>query len=130
MAALGVTASVQPAFVASEREWLPKRLGPRVARTYPFAALALAGVPMLGGSDCPVEAPNPWSGIAAAAGLAGLGPRAAMDLFARPLTEGMGADFLVIDRDPRSSPEIGATRVVASFRHGQPLVLVDEVPFR
>ena len=130
MAALGVTASVQPAFVASEREWLPKRLGPRVARTYPFAALAEAGVPMVGGSDCPVEAPNPWSGIAAAAGPAGLGPRAAMDLFARPLTEGMGADFLVIDRDPRSSPEIGATRVVASFRHGQPLVLVDEVPFR
>ena len=85
---------------------------------------------MVGGSDCPVEAPNPWSGVAVAAGLAGLGPRTAMDLFTRSLTEGMGADFLVIDRGPRTSPEIGATRVVASFRNGQPLVLVDEVPFR
>ncbi len=74
MAALGVTASVQPAFLASEVEWLPKRLGPRVDRTYSFRAMAEAGVPMVGGSDCPVEAPNPWEGIAAAAGPGRPGP--------------------------------------------------------
>jgi predicted amidohydrolase YtcJ len=130
MAALGVTASVQPAFLASEGEWLAKRLGPRVERTYQLAALAEAGIPMVGGSDCPVEPPNPWSGIAAAAGPAGLGLRTAIDLFGRSLTEGMGADFLVVDRDPRTSPEIGATRVVAFFRGGHPLGMVDEVPFQ
>jgi len=130
MAALGVTASVQPAFVASEVEWLPKRLGPRVDRTYSFRAMAEAGVPMVGGSDCPVEAPNPWEGIAAAAGPGRLGTRSAVELFSRSLTEGMEADFLVIDRDPLESSEIEATRVVEFFRRGQPHAMLDELPFR
>jgi predicted amidohydrolase YtcJ len=129
MATLGITASIQPAFIASEVGWLGKRLGSRVERTYPLAALAAAGVPMLGGSDCPVEPPNPWGGISAAAGPGGLGPQSAIDLFGRPLAPGDEANFLVIDRNPITSPAIGATRVVAAYRQGQSMTLVEELPF-
>jgi predicted amidohydrolase YtcJ len=129
MAVLGVTASVQPAFLASEVEWLGKRLGPRVERTYSMEALAAAGVQMVGGSDCPVEPPNPWGGISAAAGPGRLGPQRAIDLFGKALTPGDEANFLVIDRDPITSPEIGSTKVAAVYRHGEPLALVEELPF-
>ena len=129
MALLGVTASVQPAFLASEVEWLGKRLGPRIDRTYSMEALAAAGVPMVGGSDCPVEPPNPWGGIGAAAGPGRLGPKSAIDLFGNALTPGHAADFLVVDRDPTTSFEIESTKVVAAYRRGQPLTLIGELPF-
>jgi imidazolonepropionase-like amidohydrolase len=45
------------------------------------------------------------------------------------LTTGASADFLVVDRDPITSPEIGDTRVVAAYRRGEPLALVNELPF-
>ncbi|MFB3110271.1 MAG: amidohydrolase family protein, partial [Acidimicrobiia bacterium] len=67
MADLGVTASVQPAFLASEETWLVKRLGnDRMSRAYPFRSLEEAGVTLLGGSDSPVELPDPATGIRAA----------------------------------------------------------------
>ncbi len=67
MARLGVTASIQPAFLASEENWLHKRLGPdRMGRAYRFRSLLESGVPLLGGSDCPVELPDPRIGIDAA----------------------------------------------------------------
>jgi hypothetical protein len=67
MVDMGVTASVQPAFLASEETWLEKRLGPdRMSRAYPFRSLIEAGVPLLGGSDSPVELPDPEVGINAA----------------------------------------------------------------
>ena len=67
MADLGVTASIQPAFLASEADWLEKRLGPgRMGRAYPFRSLQEAGVRLLGGSDSPVELPDPTVGIKAA----------------------------------------------------------------
>ncbi|MCH8970586.1 MAG: amidohydrolase family protein [Acidobacteria bacterium] len=67
MADLGVTASVQPAFLASEETWLVKRLGnDRMSRAYPFRSLEEAGVTLLGGSDSPVELPDPATGIHAA----------------------------------------------------------------
>jgi len=75
MARLGVTASVQPAFLASESSWLEKRLGPdRIDRVYPFRSLLEAGVPLLGGSDSPVEHPAPEIGIRAAIDRHGLNP--------------------------------------------------------
>ena len=59
-AALGVTASVQPGFLPSETGWLERRLGrDRMRWTYAFASLAAAGVPLAGGSDSPVESPEP-----------------------------------------------------------------------
>ncbi len=75
MADLGVTASVQPAFLASEWSWLEKRLGPeRMSRAYPFRSLLEAGVPLLGGSDSPVELPDPLTGIEAAVVRHGIAP--------------------------------------------------------
>jgi predicted amidohydrolase YtcJ len=75
MARLGVTASIQPAFLASEASWLEKRLGAdRMSRAYPFRSLLEAGVPLLGGSDSPVELPDPETGIAAAVDRHGINP--------------------------------------------------------
>lgn len=91
MARLGVTASVQPAFLASEADWLEKRLGPeRMSRAYPFRSLLEAGVPLLGGSDSPVELPDPMIGISAAVDRHGVNPDESLTrdqaeaLFARP----------------------------------------------
>jgi predicted amidohydrolase YtcJ len=79
MARLGVTASVQPAFLASEETWLEKRLGPdRMDRAYPFRSLLEAGVPLLGGSDSPVELPDPATGIEAAVDRHGINPGEAL----------------------------------------------------
>ncbi|MFB3044300.1 MAG: amidohydrolase family protein, partial [Acidimicrobiia bacterium] len=67
MASLGITASIQPAFLVSEETWLVKRLGDdRMSRAYPFRSLAEAGVTLVGGSDSPVELPDPATGIDAA----------------------------------------------------------------
>jgi predicted amidohydrolase YtcJ len=70
MAALGVVASVQPAFDA---RWggpdgmYVQRLGPERARAMnPFAALAAAGVPLALGSDAPVTPLDPWGAVRAA----------------------------------------------------------------
>ena len=79
MAHLGVTASVQPAFLASEQTWLEKRLGPeRMQNAYPFRSLLEAGVPLLGGSDSPVELPDPETGIHAAVDRHGINPDQAL----------------------------------------------------
>ncbi len=91
MADLGVVASVQPAFLASEEDWLEKRLGPeRMGRAYKFRSLLESGVSLLGGSDCPVELPNPDIGINAAVDRHGINPNEALtkeqaeSLFAQP----------------------------------------------
>jgi predicted amidohydrolase YtcJ len=78
MARLGVTASVQPAFLASEGAWLPRRLGERMDLVYPFRSLAEAGVTLLGGSDTPVESPDPSVGITAAVERHGINPAEAL----------------------------------------------------
>ena len=92
MARLGVTASVQPAFLASEGDWLEKRLGEeRMSRVYPFRSLLEAGVNVIGGSDAPVELPDPATGIAAAIDRPGFNPSESLTpdqaeaLFAPPL---------------------------------------------
>jgi predicted amidohydrolase YtcJ len=57
---------------------------------YPFRSLLDAGVPMLGGSDSPVELPDPETGIAAAVNRHGVNPSEALtraeaeSLFRRP----------------------------------------------
>jgi predicted amidohydrolase YtcJ len=78
-ARLGVTASVQPAFLVSEEGWLVKRLGEvRLEMAYPFRSLLEAGVMLLGGSDCPVETPDPQVGIEAAVTRHGINPKEAL----------------------------------------------------
>lgn len=79
MASMGVTASVQPAFLASEESWLEKRLGAdRMIRAYPFRSMLEAGIPLLGGSDSPVELPDPATGIHAAVDRHGINPGEAL----------------------------------------------------
>ena len=79
MARLGVIASVQPAFLASESGWLEKRLGPdRLSQAYRFRSMVDAGIPVAGGSDCPVEPPHPLHGIASAIDRGGLVPSEAL----------------------------------------------------
>lgn len=137
-AELGVTASVQPAFLASETEWLEKRVGPeRMQWTYPLRTLIDNGVPLAGGSDCPVEPPHPLWGIATARDRCGLVPeqalsaQEALDLFTRdaarallepePLRPGSPADFIVLDTDPVSaSPtELRDAEVLATYVSGE-----------
>jgi hypothetical protein len=129
MARLGVTASIQPAFITSEVDWLAKRLGDRSESTYALAQLARTGVPLVGGSDCPVESPNPWWGMAAAAGPGGLGNENAFAIFGRGLEVGDPANLIVVDRDPLTTPDLADTRVLAVYRHGDPIKVESELPF-
>ena len=143
-AAGGVTASVQPAFMASEAGWLEKRLGPeRLRHAYPLASLVAAGVPLAGGSDCPVEAPHPLWGMAAARDRGGLdhaealSGAQALSLFTddaaramgepKPLAVGSPADFVVLDRDPvEATPnELRRARVLATWIDGEPALFPD-----
>jgi predicted amidohydrolase YtcJ len=117
IARLGAVASIQPAFIRSDSAWLPRRLGPaRVEAAYPFRRLADAGVTLAGGSDAPVEDPDPWSGMAAARTRQGLdgGPGLSADealaaFVAGPrraagrgpaLAVGAPADLVLLDADP------------------------------
>ncbi len=91
MARLGVTVSVQPAFLASEGGWLEKRLGSdRMGLIYRFRSLIEAGLTVLGGSDSPVEYPDPSVGIASAVSRHGINETEALTiaqaeaLFERP----------------------------------------------
>ena len=120
MARLGVVACVQPAFLGSEFEWIADRVGAdRIVSTYPFASMDFAGVRMCGGSDSPVESPDPWVGMALARDRAGvmpgegLLPDRALSLFTDgaaaalgeqlPLSPGSPADLVIVDRDPVAS---------------------------
>ena len=142
----GITASVQPAFMASEVSWLGKRLGrERLTNAYPLASLASVGTPLAGGSDCPVEPPHPLWGMAAARDRGGLGPEnevlsgsQALALFTDgaaqaigepdPLSEGSPADFVVLDRDPiEANPdELRRAAVLATWIDGVAVPFPDD----
>jgi hypothetical protein len=63
MKLLGLIASVQPHFIASDF-WIVDRLGKARSRwVYPFKTLIREGVIVASGSDCPVEPINPLLGI-------------------------------------------------------------------
>ena len=143
---LGVVASVQPAFMASETEWLEKRIGPhRMSSAYPLRTLSDRSVPLAGGSDCPVEPPHPLWGIAAARDRCGIVPEEALtadealDLFTEaaarsmleppPLQPGSPADFIVLDRDPvaASPDELRQGRVLATYVGGHRVDWPDDI---
>jgi predicted amidohydrolase YtcJ len=65
LAAAGVTACIQPSFAVTDAEQVPLALGSgRAPLAYPWAALAAAGVPVVAGSDYPVEVLEPLVGLA------------------------------------------------------------------
>lgn len=130
LADLGIVASVQPAFLGSEGSWVPGRLGPD-RPAYRFASMRDAGVRMVGGSDSPVEAPDPLQGIHAAVVRSGwnddqhLTAGEALALFTTspalhfgappPLAPGSPADFVVVDGE-LGSPEAS---VAAVYHRGE-----------
>lgn len=64
---LGVIPSMQPTHCTSDMPWVEERLGPeRVKRAYAWRSLLETGSTIAGGSDFPVESPNPLFGFYAA----------------------------------------------------------------
>jgi len=159
-AELEVTANVQGMWVdsssAAVRLVVPM-LGPeRASWHYPFADIASAGAHLAGGSDWPVNPPEP---VAAVHALVNRSPWAPDGDPAEPLVPaqaltlqqaltaytsgsawvcghedsgriapGAGADLVVLDRDPflGAADEIGASRVVATYVEGQRVHVRDE----
>ncbi len=65
--ALGVLPSMQATHCTSDMEWAVERLGPeRLKGAYAWRSLLDTGTVIPGGSDFPVESPNPFRGIYAA----------------------------------------------------------------
>ncbi len=131
-ARLGIIASMQPTHATSDKGMAEARVGEqRLAGAYAWKTLLDSGARMAGGSDFPVEPPNPFYGLHAAVtrqsrdGLPAGGWRVeeAMTLqqaFAAfttgaawadhaetrvgTLTPGKWADFIITDRDPFTIP--------------------------
>jgi predicted amidohydrolase YtcJ len=66
LAALGVTASVQPIHATSDMYMAERNWGKRSAGAYAFRTLLERGTSLCFGSDAPVESPNPFLGLHAA----------------------------------------------------------------
>ena len=148
-AALGVIPSMQFTHCTSDMPWAEARLGPkRIKGAYAWRSLISAGSRIPGGSDFPVESPNPFLGIYAAvtrqdaAGKPEGGWRpserltveeavsaftvdaayaARAEAVAGSLSAGLVADFLVISGDIFSMKPRGipAVRVLATVLAGQ-----------
>jgi predicted amidohydrolase YtcJ len=128
MAAAGIVGDIQPVFLKSDGYWFAERVGAERAKTsYAWRSLLERGIPLCGGSDCPIEPLNIWYGIYCAVtrkDLNGhpaggwnpserLSVAEALDLYTRgaayatfqegfvgALAPGMVADLVVLDRDP------------------------------
>jgi len=145
----GIVASMQPTHQTSDRLMAEARLGPdRLGGAYAWRAMLQNGVPLAFGSDSPVEAPEPFVGMAAAVSrqdangqppggwqpqqtispeqaLAAYTAGAAYAGFAEgrfgELKPGQRADFLVVERDPlKATPEeLRRMRVLETWIGGQ-----------
>ena len=144
----GIVASMQPVHQTSDRMMAEARLGPaRLAGAYAWASMIKNGALLAFGSDTPVERPDPWAGMAAAAtreddkgepfggwqpqervtreqALAGYTTNAARAMFAEKklgaLQPGLDADFILVDTDPlQSTPaQLRATKVSETWIGG------------
>ena len=64
--AMGVTASVQPVHVVSDRQPAEASWSDRLSNAYPWRSLVGSGAVLALGTDAPVESPNPWRNLFAA----------------------------------------------------------------
>lgn len=66
MAALNVVASMQPIHAISDMDIADRYWGKRCEHAYAWNSVWSAGIPLIFGSDAPVESPNPFWGMHAA----------------------------------------------------------------
>ncbi len=146
---LGLVVNIQPAFVASDWAMVRPRLGKkREKESYSWKQLLDLGISISGGSDCPVESPNPLAGIYAAVtrkDLTGAPPggwlpeqkvsrEAAVAMYTKgssyaafeegskgTLSEGKLADIAVLDHDPFTiaADKIKDIRVMMTIVNGK-----------
>ncbi|MHA2098890.1 MAG: amidohydrolase [Candidatus Kariarchaeaceae archaeon] len=132
MKKLGVIANIQPQFVTTDSKWVEKRLGKgseRLKYSYAWKTLIDSNIPVAGGSDSPIEDPNPLYGIYAAIFRKDttnkiwkpeerLSFKEAIDLYTKggsyaakwektlgQLKKGFLADFIVVNQDIYAYPE-------------------------
>jgi predicted amidohydrolase YtcJ len=148
-ARLEVIASIQPTHATSDMNMAEDRLGPqRIQGAYAWRKLINAGVRLAGGSDFPVELPNPFYGLYAAVtrqdregrppggwyAQEKLTREEALRLFTSDaayaahmehatgtLEPGKWADFIIVDRDYFKIPEseIDDIEVLATYVAGK-----------
>jgi predicted amidohydrolase YtcJ len=106
MKRLGLIASVQPHFVASDF-WIPDRLGKARARwVYPFKTLVREGLTVVSGSDGPVEPINPILGIWAAVNRKSI-PEESLTVEEALRTYTVSAAYASFDENKRGTIETG-----------------------
>eukprot|EP01038_Epipyxis_sp_PR26KG_P013210 gene13210-17703_t len=60
----GIIANVQPSFVPTDMRWVKNRLSDKKQQySYVWKSLIKTGVMVAGGSDAPIESPNPFTGM-------------------------------------------------------------------
>lgn len=118
-AALGVTASVQPAHLLDDMTSMRAAWPGRSRDAFPLASLLRSQATVVFGSDAPVAPLDPWLAISAAVSRArhGESPWVAAEQLTvaealacsmrGPLRPGAGdrADLMLLDRDPLSAPD-------------------------
>ena len=114
-AALGLAASVQPAFEATWGELAAVRVGDRAADLYPLAGLARAGIPTGFGSAAPATPLDPWTGVRAAFAHHQPGQRVSARAAFRSATRG-GWRLTGSDGDGSGELRVGAPAHLAVWR--------------
>lgn len=152
----GIVASMQPAHQTSDRLMAEARLGQdRLAGAYAWHSMIENGVPLAFGSDSPVEAPEPFVGMAVAvsrqaangepaggwlpeqaitreqafaAYTAGAAYAGFADGRFGELKPGEHADFVLVDRDPLAAApqDLRRTRVIETWIAGQKAYAADK----
>jgi len=152
LTALAPVVSVQPAHFADDISWAGRKIGRRVGDSYRWKSFADRGIPLIFGSDWPVEPINPLLAVAAAVNRAypdtvpegdhrpgeALSLAEALSCHTRIpawaefqerekglIQAGLLADLLVLDRDLFAVPpgEIDAARVDMTFVAGRPVYI-------
>lgn len=145
--AAGMTADIQPGFLASDAPWVTDRIGPeRAATSYAWGTILALGIPACGGSDAPIDPLDPMRAVAGAVTRAVAPPELArpaerlsvaqaLGLYTHgaaaatfeegrrgTLAPGMAADVTVLDRDPFAvaPAELGDLRCRATVVGGRP----------